>query len=342
MTIDENFHSPEIHLEYWRKLFREKIKDLEISAHRSKVHTLHWNCTGSLLATGSTDTTIRIWPLANLLRAGGEIPSSSSIEIKGHEGGVDQLAWSPTDPLLLASVAADRTCRFWQVDEIKKTFRLVETVNLASDHINLAWSPHGDRLAISSKDDQLCLLEVPPLSSWCRPTMGKPRKFAHEVNELAWSPDARQLFVTRGNGSLECLSTDTLETQIIHHAHPSNCYCIRFDPEGKNLVVGSADALISYWRWPSMECIRTFGRLDWPIRALAFSGDGRMIVAASEDSFLDVSWVNGGQAVARILVPAAVNAVAWHPKQLIIAYAAEQTDGRTGRPTGTFHICAAI
>lgn len=36
-------------------------------------------------------------------------------------------------------------------------------------------------------------------------------------------------------------------------------------------------------------------RLDWPVRTLSFSHDGRMLASASEDHFIDIAEVETGQ-----------------------------------------------
>jgi len=74
-------------------------------------------------------------------------------------------------------------------------------------------------------------------------------------------------------------------------AHSSNCICLQFDKSGKYFAVGSNDALISLWDAKTMIPIRTYAELAWPVRTLSFSHDSRLIAAASEDHFVDISLV---------------------------------------------------
>lgn len=57
---------------------------------------------------------------------------------------------------------------------------------------------------------------------------------------------------------------------MVLQAHPGNCICIEFDPTGKYFAVGSADALVSLWDAAELACLRTFSRLEWPVRAISF------------------------------------------------------------------------
>jgi THO complex subunit 3 len=52
--------------------------------------------------------------------------------------------------------------------------------------------------------------------------------------------------------------------------------------------VGSADALVSLWDVEDLACLRTFGRLQFPIRTVSFTHDSKMIASASEDLCIDV------------------------------------------------------
>lgn len=63
---------------------------------------------------------------------------------------------------------------------------------------------------------------------------------------------------------------------------------------GKYFATGSADALVSLWDVDELVCVRCFSRLDWPVRTLSFSHDGKMLASASEDHFIDIAEVETG------------------------------------------------
>jgi WD40 repeat protein len=77
-----------------------------LSGHKDSVRAVAWNITGTRLASGSTDKTIRVWnPEKPEVRY--------SILLKGHASTVDQLCWDPTNPDQLVSASHDKTVRFW-------------------------------------------------------------------------------------------------------------------------------------------------------------------------------------------------------------------------------------
>ena len=77
-----------------------------LSGHKDCVRAVAWNVTGTRLASGSADKTIRVWnPDKPEVRY--------SIQLNAHLQAVDQLSWDPTNPDHLASVSPDKSVRFW-------------------------------------------------------------------------------------------------------------------------------------------------------------------------------------------------------------------------------------
>lgn len=335
---------------------------VEMRGHRSKVHSLDWNGDGSRLASGSTDHSIRIWNMEQLLvgslsEQGGSVPSGgnnppplhSSTALRGHGGAVDQVAWCPGSTSLLASVGADKSLMLW---DTRASPDPVATTVFASDQINLAW--RGDLLlATAGKDDALSLVDVRMGSSEDHALRARQqRKFSGEINEMAWLPsepndERSRLLLTRGSGTIEVIDAGDAELSTLQTlaGHTSNAYCIQTTPDGRHFAVGAADALVSIWETDTLICVGTVNRLDWPVRSLAYSHDGSLLAAASEDPFIDISFhptpgsaLEEGLLVAKLPVSAPINALAWHPQRCTLAYAGDHVDSRTGRSTGSIYL----
>ena len=90
--------------------------------------------------------------------------------------------------------------------------------------------------------------------------------------------------------------------------------------------MGSADALVSLWDANELACLRTFNRLEWPVRTISFSHDGKLLASASEDTIIDVAHVETGERVADIPVHSPSFTIAWHPKRYLLAYACDDKE----------------
>ena len=168
-------------------------------------------------------------------------------------------------------------------------------------------------------------------------------KFSYEVNEMAWDPSAKAFLLACGNGCIDVFdyavmsSTGSATPVRRVTAHTSNCYCIEFDSTGTRFAVGSADALVSLWDFQELACIRTFSKLEWPVRTISFSHDSAHVAAGAEDPFIDISNVHTGKQAHAISTNAATNAVAWHPSRHLLAYAGDQKD-RMGKDEGSLRV----
>lgn len=83
---------------------------------------------------------------------------------------------------------------------------------------------------------------------------------------------------------------------------------------------------MSLWDAEELACIRVFSRLDWPVRTISFSHDGKLLASASEDLIIDIGDITTGEKIADIAVETATFTVSWHPKQYYLAYACDDKD----------------
>ncbi|XP_065890171.1 THO complex subunit 3-like [Dysidea avara] len=309
-------------------MFREEIENLrsyfeankrkkDFIAHQSKVHSVDWSCDGQKLASGSYDKTVSVFTLD-------KDRLSKDSTYKGHNDSVDQLCWHPTDPQLLVTASIDKTIRIWDIRTSKST----HTVTTRGENINIKWSPNGNTIAVGNKEDLLTFVDSRTYK------IINEEQFKYEVNEMTWNHSNDMFFLTNGIGCINILSYPDLKQLHVLNAHASNCICIKFHPSGKYFATGSADALVSLWDVDELVCIRTFSRLDWPIRAMSFNHDGKLIASSSEDLVVDIAHVETGEKIAEVPCQAPTFTVAWHPTKNLLAFAGEDKD-KHERDAGT-------
>eukprot|EP00850_Spirogloea_muscicola_P004517 SM000019S05061 [mRNA] locus=s19:698378:702152:+ [translate_table: standard] len=299
----------------------------EYVGHRKSVHSVAWNSTGRKLASGSTDYTANIWHIdpAGSGKTGG---AGKEVELRGHTSSVEQVCWHPSHPDTVATCSFDRSVRLWDA----RSGKLSQEARLSGENINIAFNPEGTHIAIGNTADELTIIDVRKFKQVIK------KKFTYEVNELSWNRKGDLFFVTTGNGStvevMPHLSTQTLHTVA---AHTHGCYSIDFDQTGRYFAVGSADALVSLWDAIEMLCVRTFFRLEHPVRTLSFNYDGQYLASASEDLVIDICEVETGRLVHTLKTRAAANCVAFNPCCNLLAYATDETP-RYNVPEGIFRV----
>ncbi|KAK6016442.1 putative orotate phosphoribosyltransferase [Ostertagia ostertagi] len=262
---------------YFEANHRVRGYDMQVQ----RAHALSWNCDGTRLACGSQDRRVSV----------GTVDSSCRVKCtfvgQGHDDSVDQVAFHRTNPNLLASASTDKSIIIWDIRQQKTHTRLsTRAANLYGD----PWS-HVEVLGfIWRQEDRLHVIDGRTLSTL------KSYESKTEMNEFAYHPSGKYLFVATGQGRVEIFKMPDLELvrTVVAHSGQSNCVALAVSPDGQRVAVGASDALCSIWSIEEMICERNLGRLDYPVRAVAFSSDSQLIATGSEDHSIDIAYVNDG------------------------------------------------
>lgn len=104
------------------------------------IRTLSWNATGTFIATGAADRTLRIWnPEKTNVK--------NSTELKGLGGSVERVQFHPFNENELASCTSDGAVRFWDV----RSKASVGEVKVGGGPFTLAWTPDGREIVVGTK-----------------------------------------------------------------------------------------------------------------------------------------------------------------------------------------------
>jgi len=255
------------------------------------------------------------------------------------------LAWSPEDPLLLASAGSDFFIRFWDTSGAGRAeFAVPVKLN---EVIQLAWHPTSYVLALSTMSDHIVFVDARRSSVDARKAavLGSENQ-SSELNEIAWMPSGTLIAamasknLTDGyEGSLRILRpregfvgselVTTLRGQM------GQMVTVRFDRACAHFATVSKDGAVSLWRMADLNVLRVFDRLDSPATSLSFSPDGALLAIASEDDKqLDVVRVADGSRVRTLSVsPYKPTAVAWAPHahtRAILAFVVNPSEAPAG------------
>ncbi|CAH0476342.1 unnamed protein product [Peronospora belbahrii] len=286
----------------------------ELSGHSRKVYALGFNCDGSMLASGSNDRSIRIW---------NPLTERELMEMRGHLDSILSLAWDPMTPHRLASTSADKTVRFWDA----KTGRIVNSVSLPSDAVNIAYS-HDAKYVVVGNLDCITLIDT-----------RKARVVRRVVNpfesfEMQFSKSGF-LFVAAGHaagfGTFEIMRVVTEKkgnpNLISAHkvtAHAGSCVCLDLHPSGRYLALGGVDSLVSLWDLEELYCTKTFVVTTSGIRFVRFNHDGNFLAIGMDDPNLIVLDAASGEVVINLQLQNTLQNLSWHPSKNLLAYVGDK------------------
>ena len=242
-----------------------------LSGHKATITDINFSSNGQLLASASTDNTIKLWhPDGSLWK-----------DLKGHQGTVWSVQFSP-DSSMLVSGSEDSTIKLWNRDGVLlKTFNNAHQAAITS----VAFSPDGKTIASASFDGTVKLWT---LNGTLLKTFSDHRG---AVMRVAFSPDGKTIVSGSTDTTIKLWHLDgTLLNTFA--GHRGGVIAVAFSPDGQTIVSGSGDNTIKLWNLDGI-LLNTFaghGATVWTVR---FSPDGKMIGSASWDKTIKI-WSRNG------------------------------------------------
>ena len=268
-----------------------------LAGHSKRVSALAWAPQSLLLATGSHDTTIRLWSFddSGRTRSNSQLRSSAA-----HTSEIESLCFNRAEPSVFAS-AAGTIIKYWDVRSGKNegTLQLPPSI---STILNMSWSVDGAMLAAGTEADELVLIDARKTSMDARQTaVVYTKKLDVELNQMAWSGSGLLLLAVGSKTEVESFTGSVrivlprLEAPVNVEriaqlpAHSAQTQCLRFDPAFRYFATGGLDASVSVWDAEGLAVVRVLDRFDASVNVLGFSSDSAFIAVGTElERSLDV------------------------------------------------------
>ncbi|MFZ1029853.1 MAG: caspase family protein [Limnoraphis robusta] len=231
-----------------------------LRGHQGWVISVAVSRDGKYIATGSKDSTVRLWSIE------GELIHT----FKGHQDWVNSVAFS-SDGKYILSGSADKTVKLWSKEgQLLKTLPLKDRVN------SVSFSPSSDRMITGSSDGTIQL--------WS--TKGELLKTfkGHQgsARSIAFSSDGK--YIVSGGIEDSTVRLWTVEGKLLKTftGQKFGVMSVTFSPNGKYIISGGRDRTLRLW---SVEDgLLATKEHEAGVTSVSFSQDGEYIVSSSFDN----------------------------------------------------------
>ena len=247
-----------------------------LTGHKDSVWGVDFSPDGLVLASGSSDATIRLWDVSTALNAGVTTGKPLGQPITGHKGPVWSVAFSPNGTAL-ASSSSDGTARLWDVATGRP---LGQPYTSPAGQVNsVAFSPNGQMLASAGKNGVIRLWDVTS-----HPFLGQPvMDDTGAVNSVAFSSDSKTLVSGGKNGSIALwnVTTRPLLGQLI--TDTNDVHGVAVSPDGKTLASGTVTGTIHLWDMATRQLIGVLmADHTGDVNSVAFSPTGPVLASGGQ------------------------------------------------------------
>ena len=255
-----------------------------LRGHTEEVHALAFERTGTLLASGSHDFTVRLWDITQ---------GTLRHELRGHTQNIRTLAMS-NDGRTLASGGYDTFVSLWDIERGQPLRKLLdaEFTNAA-----LTFSPDGQVVAAAGHGQTIGLWQV---NSGQR--LDLLDVYGCAPIAIAFTPDGKSLASGGTDGIVRLwtcgVSTDRSsepsgdraadrsgEWQVtsLLHGHLRWILALAVSPDGRTLATAGYEPAIRLWDRASGRQIHTLEGHTSDVECLHFSPDGQRLVSTGRD-----------------------------------------------------------
>ncbi|CUA71837.1 putative WD repeat-containing protein alr3466 [Nostoc sp, PCC 7120] [Rhizoctonia solani] len=247
-----------------------------LKGHTKWITSLDFSPDDTHIASGSVDTTLRIWNV--------ETGSNILCRLEGDSRSPDSVRYSP-DGTHIASLSTDQTIRIWDALDGTMVLKIVSPGEYLSLSYSIRYSPDGTRIISSISGGMLSVWDTITGELVLGPLEHDGRRA--EAESIDYSPDGKHIVTGCLDGSIwvwSAVDGSMVLGPFIAGGHTECTRFIRYSPNCRQIASGSIDGSLCIWDAQTGQVILG------PIHShsysvqLSYSPDGTKIISSGGDN----------------------------------------------------------
>eukprot|EP00127_Corallochytrium_limacisporum_P001900 Clim_evm55s88 gene=Clim_evmTU55s88 len=263
-----------------------------LSGHYERVWCVQWNPSGTILASTSSDKSVRLW--VNTPDKGWT--HGDALE-QGHTRTVRFASWSP-DGRRIASGSFDSMICVWEAqgEGMIADFECVAQLEGHENEIKCtAWSPNGQLLASCSRDKSVWIWEADEDAEF--ECVGVLTYHTQDVKFIKWHPEEEILGSASYDDTvrLHREDDDDFECYVTLTGHESTVWAFDWNKDGTQIATVSDDKTLRIWKctdkrnYDEWRCVAILsGFFTRAIYSVSWHHELNLIAAAGADDSIQI------------------------------------------------------
>ncbi|KAH7459866.1 Vegetative incompatibility protein [Fusarium oxysporum f. sp. matthiolae] len=241
-----------------------------VEGHTSSVTSVVFSKDGKLIASGSSDKTVKIWNV---------VTGEEEQTLEGHTNWVNSVVFS-NDGKLIASGSSDKTVKIWNVVTGEEEQALKgHTGSVRS----VVFSKDGKLIASGSSDKTVKIWKV---------ATGEEERalkgHTGSVRSVVFSNDGKLIASGSVDWTNKIWNVATGAEERTFEGHTDRVNSVVFSNDGKLIASGSSDKTVKIWNVASGEEERTLEGHTDSVSSVVFPNDSTLIASGSDDKTVKI------------------------------------------------------
>lgn len=276
-------------------------------AHNSYITKISYNPAQTLLASASSDGTVKIWQPDNL-------ELKATLKIEDEKTALKSMAWS-SDGRYLATGSYNNNLMVWEVESKRLVLKQeAHTWTVSS----LEWFNNNRQIVTVSPDTGTRVWSVE----------GKllQERVDHSpgVYSLAWHPDSKTLAVGAAEKKVKLWSLTNRKWERNLSENSSRINCVAWNSSGKYFASGAYNGKIIVWTTADWQVLFEHNEHTRELTGLTFHPSKRQLASCSEDRTIIIYSIPDGTILRQIEIPSRPTGITYSPDGKYLAVSVYQ------------------